>query len=364
MTMTTIQPAVRFFLGANTPGGFLGYLNDLYDCKDGWQATLIKSGPGTGKSSLMRRVLEEMTAAGYEAEVICCSSDPHSLDGLVFREQKLCLFDATSPHVMEPKYWGAVDSILPLDSCIDREKLAPYRDEVIAVVDACADAHKRCCGFLGAAANLLHDSARIAGQFTDVDKVLRSARRFSDREFGPPQGRGREWRRFLSAVTPEGIVTFHGTLCALCPRIVSLEDEYGVAAPLFLKEVRDLALEADLELFTCACPVQPQKLEHLLIPSLGLGLTTSNSFHKADFPVYRRIHAARFTDADGLRSKKQILSFNRRAARELVNEAISIAGAAKNIHDTIESYYKQAMDWESVDLMTDAVVDRFLRAAK
>ena len=81
--MSGIHAPVRFFLGANTPGGFVGYIDDLYDAKDGWQAYIIKSGPGTGKSSLMRAVLDKLTDLGQEAEVICCSSDPNSLDGVL-----------------------------------------------------------------------------------------------------------------------------------------------------------------------------------------------------------------------------------------------------------------------------------------
>lgn len=71
---------IRYFLGANTPTGFVGYTDDLYDCRGGWRAFLIKSGPGTGKNTLMRAVLDAMTAHGEEAQTICCSSDPHSLD--------------------------------------------------------------------------------------------------------------------------------------------------------------------------------------------------------------------------------------------------------------------------------------------
>lgn len=108
---------------------------------------------------------------------------------------------------------------------------------------------------------------------------------------------------------------FHQTLQTLCPRIYAVEDEHGAASRLLLAELRARALAAGLEIITCACPLSPyDKLEHLLIPSLGLGFTTSGGCHKADFPVYRRIHAARFTDADRLRQKRQILSFNRRAA--------------------------------------------------
>ena len=96
--MLELQTPIRFFLGANTPVGFVGYLDDLYDPADGWQAYIIKSGAGTGKSSLMRFILQKMTELGFDAEAICCSSDPHSLDGVIFRQLKLCLLDGTAPH--------------------------------------------------------------------------------------------------------------------------------------------------------------------------------------------------------------------------------------------------------------------------
>ena len=81
--MTEWNTPLQFFMGANTPQGFYGFLDDLYDPDDGWRAFLIKSGPGTGKSSLMRRVLEHAVAQGEEPEAILCSSDPDSLDGVI-----------------------------------------------------------------------------------------------------------------------------------------------------------------------------------------------------------------------------------------------------------------------------------------
>ena len=67
MSMAETKTPIRFFMGGkHPPGGFVGYLDDLYDPADGWRAYLIKSGPGTGKASLMRRVLERMTDRGWK----------------------------------------------------------------------------------------------------------------------------------------------------------------------------------------------------------------------------------------------------------------------------------------------------------
>ena len=114
--------------------------------------------------------------------------------------------------------------------------------------DACSAPHARCRKFMSAAASLLGDSTRIAQDCTDVPKVIRTAERIADREFaGLHPGRGKEKRRFLSAITPEGPVIFHQTLQTLCSRIYAIEDEYGAASRLLLAELRGRALAAGLE---------------------------------------------------------------------------------------------------------------------
>ena len=183
----------------------MGYLDDLYDCRDGWRAYLIKSGPGSGKSTLIKTVMQHMVRLGYDAEAILCSSDPASLDGVVFRQLKLCLFDATSPHIIEPHYWGAVEQIVNLSACSDSAFLYERREGIREASDACSALHARCRRFLGAASSLLNDNARTALEYTDAAKISRNAARIAAREFGAASsGDGREWKRFLSAVTPPG----------------------------------------------------------------------------------------------------------------------------------------------------------------
>lgn len=356
---------VSFFLGANTPMGFKGYLDDLYDGKDGWRAMIIKSGPGTGKNTLMRAVRDAMEARGEALEAIYCSSDPSSLDGILCPRFKLCILDGTAPHVMEPKYWGAVESIVDLCCCMDCAQLNEKAEEIIRTTDLCSAAHARCRSLMGGAAALLRENAQIASTYTDFPKILRTAQRISRLEFGKKQGTpGKERRRFLSAVTPEGNVILHKTVQTLCGRIYALEDEYGAASRALLAELRRQALHAGLEIITCACPLAPEdKIEHLLIPSLGIAFITSNRWHKAAFPVFRRIHASRFTDIQGLRTRKQTLSFHRRAAKALLQEAVSAAVSAKAIHDRMEQFNIRAMDWAQAERIQTEVVQRFIQAA-
>ncbi|MCL2488959.1 MAG: hypothetical protein FWE80_09780 [Oscillospiraceae bacterium] len=97
-----MEPAstpVTFFLGANTPAGFVEFTGDLYDPHDGWRVYILKGGPGTGKSSLLRALWTRMAELGAEVELIRCSSDPQSLDAVRLPGIKVLVIDGTHPHV-------------------------------------------------------------------------------------------------------------------------------------------------------------------------------------------------------------------------------------------------------------------------
>ena len=360
------RTSICFFLGANTPTGFCGYMPQSYDARAGWRVYIIKAGPGTGKSTFMRHILQRVleTDSNAAAEEIYCSSDPDSLDGVIFHTHKIAVFDGTAPHVLEPQYWGACESVVDLGGCADTDYLQAHAADIIAATDACRERHAQCREFLAAASAMLRNSRNTVRPFIDTDKVHRTAERIAAREFGKG-GVASEQNRFLSAVTPEGEMVFYSTLKALCPRLYVIEDEYGAAGALLLARLRELALSAGEQLITCRCPLSPNdKIEHLLFPRTGLGFTLSNPWHRADFPVWRHIHVSRFGDEEKIRSVRQRLAFNRRAAREMILEATDAAKEAKAIHDRMESYSSAAMDFKAADALCDKVTQQIIKQIK
>ena len=358
VVMLDLNVPVRFFIGTNTPGGFVGFLEDFYDARDSWRAYLLKGSTGIDKTALLSRINESMTEHGQEVQAIICANDPDSLDGLIFPDIRVCILNADLPHSIEPKCYGAVEQIVNFSAYMNTTKLYKRTPEIIESAYAYKNLIEKCQRFLKAAASLLADSWRIANECTDETKIRRNASRIAVREFSINGSRkGHEKRRFLSAITPDGEIIFHETIQHLCTRIYSIEDEHRASARLLINELRMRALDSGLDVLSCYCPLFPHDMpEHLLIPSIGLGFITSNTLHKADYPVYRRIHAARFTDAERLRMRRQLLSFNRRAARELVNEAVSIAAKAKTSMDQIRQIYARHTDHQGASLLTDWVI--------
>jgi len=87
----------RVFPGGNTSKGFYSYYDNIIN-KDANRIFILKGGPGTGKSSLMKKIGQILLDKGYDVEYHHCSSDNNSVDGIVIPKLKVGLIDGTAPH--------------------------------------------------------------------------------------------------------------------------------------------------------------------------------------------------------------------------------------------------------------------------
>jgi len=356
---------LRFFLGANTPQGFVSRFDQLADADNGWREYVIKGGPGSGKSTLMKKIAEALEGENPDMQFIHCSSDVSSLDALIVPGLRFSIVDGTSPHIVEPKYPGAVESIVDITSCWDEDMLYACREEIISLSRKCTRCHEHCCRFLSAAGSLAGDTYRIALDCVNTAKLAGYASRLVEREFKSSKNTaGKERVRFLTAVTDQGVVKFTGTAKLLCDRIYLLKDDYGAISRLLLNSVRSSVLAAGYDVISCYCPLGPfDKLEQLFVPELRLGFMTSNRFHDFDLEIdpYRIVNSQRFTDRDKLKAGKRRLSFNRKAMAQMVTQAELLLQEAKETHDELEGYYRSATDFAKVDALTEKTIQQIYR---
>ena len=347
-----------YFLGANAPGGFVSHFADVYDVTEGWRVYIIKGGPGTGKSSLMRRVAEAAADRGEAVWVSPCSSDPDSLDAAVMPNMRVCLMDGTAPHVVEPQYPGMCEVIINLGDHYDIDMLALSADRLYPKCIDNAALHARASRYITAAGQMMADSMKLAAACTDMSGAAAYGAKLARRMLPDKAGRaGREQMRFLSAVTPRGFMFLSGTVTATCPTIKAVEDEYGAVSEAMLSAFRLVALERGYDIINCRSPFMPNGApEHVLVPEAGVALCTCN--RRMPLDVTRLIRSERFTDTEALRRHKQRLSFNRRAVDQLIDAAVDTLAAAKLTHDQMEHFYIEAMDFDAVNRRTDALIQR------
>ncbi len=343
---------IDFFLGATTPAGFKGYFEALRKEPE-IRMYLIKSGPGCGKSTMMKKLAQQAEANGETLERIHCASDPDSLDGVVFLEKNAAFIDATAPHVVEPNAPGADEVVVSLYHTIDPERIRPHCDEVKELFRKNAVLRSRASRYVASAGSLLLDSRRAEACSANFEKVRRYVKRLCNRLLPRTDGIPSEELRLLSAITPKGIVFYKNTVQTLADRTVVFHDDYGAVSRLLLELIRAEALARGYHIITCPCAMHPEdKIDHLIIPSLRLAFLTDNRWHPIQVAGVQAVRCVRFADRENLSGYRARLRFNERAAAELLEQAVTLMAQAKNCHDELETYYRSAVDFAQVEQMT------------
>lgn len=348
--MTENKKNPYFFLGVNSPKGYYSLFDKEIESRAGKRCWLFKGGPGTGKSTALKKIASALGEIGIGAERIRCSADTDSLDAVISDDGRFAAFDATPPHAYEPKFPGAYETTLSLSDCWDEDILRGSSEKIIALFRKNSALHEKAGKYISAAAALYEEVFRLADEFLNKEKTIKTALRICSKEFKRKHRAGKENIRFLSAITDKGVFVCDETPKMLCERIYVLEDDYGAASRLFMNTVRKAALDCGYDIITCRCAIFPaEKNEHIFIPELKLGFMTSNRRHTVETEPFRIIHSRRFMDEKELMKHRIRLRFTLKAASQLISEASGCMKDAKKVHDELEALYIPAMDFPLVE---------------
>lgn len=350
----------HFYMGANSPDGFQTYYNELTIPRKNSRSYLIKGGAGTGKSSIMKRVLNECCERGDLIELIHCSSDPNSLDGIILTNKKISMVDATPPHIIEPTYPGVYQTVVNLCEYFDNVELHTKLDKIVELQTKNNQCHKKCCKLLKCADILLNDNKMLIENYTDTDKIESLAKKIIKKEFAKQNKKATEHKRLLSAITNQGVVSYPQTPKDLAKKIYLIKDSYGISSGLLLSNLRESLIKLGYEFYCCYCPLNQQsQIEHIIIPSLSLAFVTSNDYLKYDLNKINPITVisfTRFTDMSKLKAHKQFISFNKKLSAKLINSAVDTLKKAKSLHDELELQYNSSVDFDRVTHKANEII--------
>lgn len=354
------EPSIRYFLGANSPNGFYSLYDQLIDPATAEDIFILKGGPGCGKSSLMRKVGKALEDKGLGVEYIECSGDPDSLDAILVPALQTAIVDGTAPHVVEPKYPGAVERYVNLGDCYDKNALSAIKGELMACMVGYKGCYSRAYRCLTAVAQLGEDARATVSTPAVEAKVARRAKGILSREV-KKTGRepGHAIQRFLGGITWQGSLCRYATVDAQCKKVYELCDTCGLGHVL-LTHLAAGVIAAGYDVVLCPSPLFPERIEHLLVPELSLAFVTSNTAHAYEKPPYRRIRLDAMADPELLRRNRARLRFGRKVAAALMDETVDALKEAKLMHDELEKLYNPHVDFARVYATAESIVDELL----
>ena len=258
-----------YFLGANSGAGFASLYRFFPGAEDAF-LHIVKGGPGTGKSSFMRRVGAAAEEHGLDVHYVLCSGDPASLDGVYIPALHLAWVDGTAPHTAEPDCFGVDSDYVNLGAFCrtpfgteDRETLRGWIRQYRQLY---AEAYRA-----------LALAQRFEAEAPDAPPLT-----------ALPLGNARPClpeKRFLHAVSCEGELFLWSECKKLCKLIEPV-------SPASLQALSDELAQRGMPAVRCPSPFDPGETEALLLPWAGRGFAASVAWRGFD-PALGKLREAK-----------------------------------------------------------------------
>ena len=337
----------RYFAASNSSEGFKSYYGEVFDRAE--RLYVIKGGPGTGKSSLMKRVVAEAEREGFEVEYYYCSSDPSSLDGILISTGNgvIGMVDGTSPHVWEPTHAGAKDEIVNLGEFWDSRALREQKNEIFSLSNKKSTAFKRAYSYLRSCGNLRAVTDSLVRKATDFDKLQSAAERLA-RSLDLEEGAIETVPALISAVSMQGRMRLD-TIEENSDRIWRIGEFYGVGQ-WFLD-----ALIGSLHKYKCWARisydcVEPRYCDGVLLEKEKIGFVLGKESDSLDSKGAddRFINPKRFVRTERMREIRGELRYASRLYSDCLDGALYALGEAKVYHFLLEDIYRHTMDFAAL----------------
>ena len=327
-----------FFGAANTGDGFMNGLECIL--KPYKKRILIKGGPGTGKSSAMKRFYRMAKERGYTAEKLLCSSDPDSLDGVLIDELSLAIVDATAPHTLEPAVPGVTDSVLDPGKFWNADTLSENAELLCTLSQSKKCAYSLAYNMLKSASCIRSAILALSEDICDKEKVGSLARGICAKAL--PDKQSNTKLRFRSAISAKGYVAVD-TFERFDTDHIVIRDKFNTSN-LLMSEIVRILDRRECSYIRSPDPLDPSLTDALRIPSAHLTITVNSAVRGAKI-----ISTQRYTSTE---KHTLIRPDVRTLAKEfdfVTEHAFHYLDKAAKYHAQIEKIYISAMDFDAME---------------
>jgi len=353
----------KFFLGANTYKGFHSFYEYVVPGTPN-KLFILKGGPGTGKSTFLRKIANEFSKMGYDVELHHCSSDNDSLDGVRIVQLNVAIMDGTAPHTTDPKYPAAVDEIINLGEYWNKEKIEKNRETIIEYNKELKKLYASSYRFLRAAKEVQDDLEALIGDQYDWVGFNNTVHEYKSTVLAPvkPLNKlGKPRHLFHSSINSAGRVDFiEDALLKECS-CHYVKTQYFAAATEFLRTLSSYLLMKGYDVEIFHKPLDPNIIETIMVNELSLVISNDEKLEKkADNTIDLEKHR----DKNSAEKYHSSIINTNRIFENLLDEAIRKIQKAKKLHDELERFYIQNMDFERMAKLKNNTVERIKKMIK
>ena len=348
--MSETKGRKAFFAAANSGEGFVSMFDEIFFGENIKRRYIIKGGPGTGKSSFMRRVGAFAEKRGADVEYYYCSSDTDSLDGLVINGE-VAMLDGTAPHSYDTVAPGYVDGLIDLGRFWREEQLVESKESLKELSYRKKAAYDRAYGYLSAALKASYVADKMILPCITLDKMRSAAARDIAR-LGLSR-KGEIVTRQTEAMGTRGS-TYLPTYSGLAKRVYYVEDVYGISS-LYLGELERIARKSGCEAMISYDTLDRRKVREIFFTQTADCFT---SIPQQLSDQWAKINMKRFIDASKFAEVRRIYRATvqcKDRLKQLAEESLTEAGEA---HAALESYYVSAMDFTSLEKYCSEFLDK------
>lgn len=349
----------NIYPGGNTSLGFYSLFESALEGLK--RIIIIKGGPGTGKSTLIRNIGLAMVDRGYDVEFLNCASDNGSLDGVIVPSGSVAVVDGTAPHVIDPKYPGAVDEIVNLGDHWNERHLRKHRREIIETTTVIGSLFAQAYEHFKQAKEIEEEWEKLIScsmNFQAVDSL-------TDKLIGEIfQVAPRVRHLFAGALTPEGATNFIENLTEDCERRYILKGSPGAGKSTLINKVAQAAVARGYSVDLFHCAFDPQSVDMVIVHGLRTAVIDGSSPHEfepkqaCDYVI----DLMQFADMKVLEACKDEVTAREAQFAEALGEGLEKIGQAKEAHDHLETFYIEAMDFSGVEDTGLRVLEKVLDA--
>ena len=342
----------HYFVCANTAKGFVDYFSSNLADLD--RVFILKGGSGTGKSTIMSRIGKAYQECDYAVEYIHCSSDANSLDGVIIPDLSVAVVDGTSPHVIEPVLPGAIEDYVNLGIALERKKLEPHKEEMLALKKEISGHYVKVYDYLQQAA-VIKEKAHVT-----VQEILPLEANKQQDIMEQILGKMVLMKKAVLKHRFCGDLTAKGDVYPGLDIAKSAEMRYfisGKHADEVFSLLTEAATERGYDVMLYHDHLQPEKIIFMAIPEKSLCIL---NYHYHAVKKLRQPNDQWF-DFDALESTTAESSQLPNASVEddeserLIAKACEALQAARKAHGALEQFYYPAVDFEVVEQIYDAI---------